>query len=240
MPSDKVIVSFASSGRENYNKAQLRMIKSTIGKWDGDYLIRSYDGYVDEYVGVPIITGSYPSTSTNNHAEVPYNFKPDIVLEAIQKGYTKIIWCDSTILLHQDPTPMLDYASEHGVAAFDNLGHPLWAWISDLSLQMQDLTDDDLANIKQIMACVIIFDVSNPAGKSVFDKWYKASKDGISFQNYGSKREGFKAHRHDQAVLSMLLHKAGIPLLPYGKLVYHPDEETGEFGNDIYFVNKGL
>jgi len=32
---DKVLVSFASNGREDYRKAQLNLIRSTINKWDG-------------------------------------------------------------------------------------------------------------------------------------------------------------------------------------------------------------
>lgn len=239
--SDKVIVSFACKGREDYNKAQLRLVRScALIPWDGDYIIRSLDGYCDEYSGIPILLGSYPSTSTNNHAEIPYGFKPDIIQEAIEKGYTKIIWADSTIVMAKYPTKALQHASVHGVAAFHNLGHPLWAWISDNALRAQGITEDALRNIQQIMACCLVFDVGNRQGQKIFSEWYEASKDGQSFQNYGSDREGFKGHRHDQAVLSTLLWKYNVPLLPYGELIYEAHEFTGEYGNDFEFINKGV
>lgn len=81
----KCIVSFSSMGRENYNQAQLRLIKSIKWSgWDGGVVMQSYDGYVDEYKGVKIELGSYPKSEKynlqNNNSEIPYGFKPEIVL----------------------------------------------------------------------------------------------------------------------------------------------------------------
>lgn len=239
--NNKVIVSFASLGRENYNQAQLRLIKSCIDAgWYGDYLIRSLDGYCDHYMGVPITLGSYPPPAIYNHAEVPYCFKPNIVKEAIDKGYKQIIWCDSTILLVKPPVGTLAHAAKYGVAAFHNLGHDLLPWVSDHALAKQNISESDLPGIKQIMACCICFDIENQMGQQIFNEWYAASRDGVSFQNYKSERPGFIAHRHDQAVMSLILHKHKIPLLPYGKLVYEPHDTTLEYGNEFEFINAGL
>ena len=248
MSDKKIVVSFASKGRENYNKAQLGLIKSCVNAgWDGDYLIRSYDGYCDNYLGVDIKLGSYPITEKHglcpNHAEIPWGFKPDIILEAIEKGnYNQIIWCDSTVRMIKNPQPLLDYAKEHGVCAFDNCGHPLKFWISDVALEHLHITEQELEdnNIQQIMACCVIFDVGTMKGKAIFEEWAALSKDGACFQIYGSQREGFKAHRSDQAVLSGILWKYKVPLMPYGKLVYPPHDSNFEYGQDIYFVNKGI
>lgn len=246
--SEKVIVSFASKGREDYNASQLRLIKSCISSgWDGSYLIRSYDGYCDNYLGVDIKLGSYPITKKyglcNNHAEVPWGFKPNIIQEAIESGYKQIVWCDSTIRMIKDIAPLLELAKERGVVAFDNLGHELKNWISDVALEHLHITEKELIenNIKQIMACCIIFDVSTMKGASIFEEWMELSRDGVSFQNgYISNRQGFVASRHDQACLSGILWKYKVPLEPYGKLVYPPHDKSGEYGNDIYFINKGV
>ena len=59
----KVLVSVASKGREDYNKAQLNLINSALRytnhtrHWFHDFLMRSVDGYVDEYKGVKIELG---------------------------------------------------------------------------------------------------------------------------------------------------------------------------------------
>lgn len=241
----KCIVSFASFGREAYPKGQLRLIRSLkeVG-WDGGTLIQSLDGYVDEYLGVKIELGSYPKPKTYprdvNHASVPYFFKVDIIQQARELGYDQAIWCDSTILLAKQLVGCLAHAKEHGVAAFHNLGHPLKYYCSDLALDRQGVTEEELESIQQIMACCIIFDFSNEKGVEAFEKWREASWDGVSFQDYGSEREGFKCHKHDQTCLSLILWKLEIPLLPYGKLVYSPHDQTGEYGDDYEIVNKGL
>ena len=244
--SKKCIVSFASSGRENYNKAVLRMIKSCVDAgWDGDYYIRSYDGYVDKYEGVDILLGSYPITERyglcNSHAEIPFGFKPDLIIEAVEKNdYDVVIWCDSTIVMNKDITPLLKIAKERGVCAFDNLGFPLLNWVTDLQQERTKISDEELWKAKQIMACCIIFDFTNPVGKRIFERWSEMSKDGVSFQKgYGSTRVGFIESRWDQSVISILLHMEGIELEPYGKLVYPPnDQEPFQYGEDIYFINK--
>lgn len=245
MLSQKCIVSFSSNGRELYPKAQLRLIRSIkdIG-WDGGTIIQSLDGYVDEYLGVKIELGSYPRSHKynlqNNHSEIPYVFKPEIIQVARERGNDIVIWCDSTILLAKIPIDSMAHAKEHGVAAYDNLGHPLKYYCSDIALDRQGITEEELESIPQIMACCIIFDFSNPKGEEAFEKWVEASRDGVSFQNYGSKRVGFKCNKNDQTVLSLILWKMDIPLLPYGKLVYHPHDVTGEYGNDFEIINKGL
>lgn len=239
--SKKCFVSFAATGREYYNKAQLRLIRSLVERgWPGDYIIRSYDGDCDEYLGVKIKLNSYPPPAINNHAEIPYGFKVDIIKEAMDAGYDEVTWGDSTICMVKPPEQAWEHAKQYGVAAYHNLGHPLWKWVSDNALKQQRLTEYLLKDIEQIMACCITFNFANETGKRIFDDWYKASRDGVSFQNYGSTREGFIAHRHDQAVLSMLLYKYHIPLLPYGKLVYQPHDTDFAYGNEFEFINKGV
>ena len=244
--SKKCIVCWSSLGRENYPSAQLKLIRSCINTgWDGDYIMQTLDGYVDEYLGVKIEQGAYPKSErwqlANNNSEIPYAFKPELIQVARERGYEQVIWCDSSIRLFSDPTPLLELAKEKGVVAFDNLGHPFRNYVSDVCLKMLHIPYEELDKVPQIMACVVIFDFTNEKAVRVFDKWIATSRDGVSFQNgYGSTRPEFVAHRHDQVVLSGLMYKEGIELLPYGGLCYHPNEITKQYGEPIYFVNKGM
>lgn len=238
----KCLISFSSHGRENYNEAMLNLIKSTKGIWDGDYLLYSFDGYVDEYVGVKINqcrSIQYPQPDAfvcSPHSEIPYHFKPALFQIAKEKGYKQVIWCDSTIRMLKHPKELLEYAKEHGVCAFNNLGYPLKNWIHDTAVNELNI-HNELGNMKQIMACVIIFDFENPKANAIFDEWVLKSH---LFKNGESSREGFMAHRHDQAILSAILHKYNVPLIEYGALVYPPHHETKEYGDNIYFLNKGI
>lgn len=243
MSNKPCIVSFASHGRENYNKFILGLVRSCKNSgWDGDFYIRSFDGYVDEYLGVPIINGSFPITKTYglcyNQDEVPWGFKPHLIWEAHEKGYDQIIWCDSKIRMLRHPQPLLDLSKERGIVVFDNMGHPLYKWCSDYCQERAGLTPEEMACAKQIMGCLIIFDLSNKTGMTVFKYWMDMARDGVSFQNYSSKRLGFIDHRHDQAALSAILHKLKVPIEPYGALCYPPYDENKQFG-EPYFVNSG-
>ena len=245
MPGKKVLVNFANLGREDYRKAQLRLIKSFVDTgWVGDYLIRSTDSYVDEYMGVKIKLGSLPVTKaygiSPNHAEISYGFKCYIIQEAIEAGYTKIIWCDSTVVNTRNLDPLFDIASKTGFVSFNNLGHPLKYWITDIAQERLSITDEQLEDMEQAMACVLIFDIENPTGRMIFDEWMERCRDGVSFQMelYKSKRPGYKGHRGDQPIISGIAALHGIKLRPYGELVYQPHDTTFEYGNEYFFVNK--
>lgn len=238
------IISYSSHGRENYNESMLRLIKSN--HWDGDYLLYSFDGYVDEYLGVKINlcrslqTPQPKDFIASHHSEVPYQFKVALFQIALEKGYDQVIWCDSTIQLLKHPQAALDRAKKEGIVVWNNLGHPLQNWISDKACEKLEIPDQLLPELKQIMACVIIMDFRNILTLEVFDQWKKASLDGISFINHGSKRPGFQAHRHDQAVLSWLCYKHDIQISPYGELCYPPHHENGEYidSKEVVFLNK--
>ncbi len=215
----KVLVSVASQGRENYNKAQLSLIQSAVGKWDGDWMVWSVDGYVDEYRGVPIRKG-WPMTAKHGiawqHKDMPYQFKPFAVLAAYEAGYSQVLWCDSTIHLMQ--TPDWSLAQAHGIAAWDNEGHPLDKWMSDYAAAMIGI---DPRGVQQIMACCIMFDFTHPKTLQVLEDWLEGSlNNSFHHSTNGSRREGFVTDRHDQSYLSGLMHKHGIPVQPYGMLAY--------------------
>lgn len=240
-----VIVSIASLGRENYNEAQLNMIKSCVrAGWDGDYMLRSVDGYCDNYMGVPIRLGSWPYTGKQgiswSHQNMPYQFKPFAVQEAREAGYKKIIWMDSTCRMLSNPKPLWDYAAKHGIAAWDNLGHPVANYTSDTALKNFRETPESLQGVKQIMACCIMFDFDGPLANQIFDRWFESSIDN-SFYPDETNRPGFISPRHDQAALSIILNMLKVPLLNYGEgFCYHPHEMTLEYKHPIYLFNKGV
>lgn len=222
----EVLVSVASQGRENYNAAQLNLIRSSLNtnngrNWYGDYLIRSVDGYVDEYLGVKITKG-WPETKefgvSWQHADMPYMFKVFAVWEAYEKGYHRVLWCDSTIRIMKNPEPLWEKCSQRGILAWDNEGYPLKHWISDYAVEKTGLKDMEA---KQIMACCIMFDFSNPITETIVRQWIEGSRNNsFHHSTNGSRRDGFKTDRHDQSYLSALLSVHGIEVEHYGELAY--------------------
>ena len=233
----KVIVSLSSSGRENYNEAQLGLIRSIDRKApDYDTHLRSVDGYVDEYLERKIKLGDWPESKqwgkSWSHQNMPYQFKPFMVAEALEMGYRKIIWCDSTIRVHQNPDPLWALAAEHGIVAWDNEGHPLEKYIPDHQLEFLGI--ESAKGLYQIMACCIMFDFDHPATMPIFEKWIEGAKENC-FHHNESKNPHYVSSRHDQALLSGLMNLAGIPVQPYGGLAYRHYLPV-----EPYFINWGV
>lgn len=234
---NKVFVNYASTGREYYTIGQDRLIHqlhSPEVNWDGDYLFASPDYRYTEEVRID----DYP---VRPHKQVPYGFKIDLIDIALQKGYKQIIWGDSTIMPQKNLDGLFEKAKDSGIVAFHNLGHDLHRYISDFAaakLKILDLPEFEM--IPQIMACSIVFDFNLPITQRIFKEWKEASQTVGMFQDGGSARHEFRAHRHDQAILSALLYLHSVELYPYGLLVYEPHDKTKEYGDDIYLLNKGL
>lgn len=221
----RCLISYAKNGRERYEDALDRNKEQAIKFIDNDVDINYYKKILPE--GVP------------EHSDVPYAFKPYLFKQMFDDGYEQVIWVDSTIMVVNDLNPMFDFLTKNGVLSFHNLGHPLKNWISDVALSELGITEEELKGIEQIMACVVGFDISNPVGKKVFDEWYLLAEKKEAFRNHSSNRNGFVAHRHDQACLSALLWKNKVKMLPYGNLVYEAHKDGYE-GRKPYFLNKAI
>jgi hypothetical protein len=230
--SKSVLVSMASGiqsgARENYLKAQLSLIKSAqsytnwVKHWDGDYLIRALDGYCNKYEGVDILLGSWPVTEefgvSWQHKDMSFQFKPYAVWEAYEKGYKRVLWCDSTMRIMKNPNALWDKCSQYGILAWDNEGHPLKHWISDYAVNKTGLQN---LEAKQIMACCIMFDFTHPKTETVVRQWIEGSRNNsFHHSTNGSSRSDFKTDRHDQSYLSALMSVHDIEVQPYGELAY--------------------
>lgn len=225
-----VIVSVSSHGREDYNKAMLRLIDTKKEHCDDyDMFLVSVDGSKVRHNGQLIHCGSWPKTKrygkSQSQKKNPYQFKPFAIMAAIEKGYTQIIWCDSTIKIHKSPDHLWPLVSKQGITTWNNLGFPLEEWVTDKALEW---CNADASGMNQIMACCIMFDLTNPITLGIVHEWIQSSIDGC-FKATTSSNPKFRESRHDQAMLSLLLNVHGIKINEYGDLAYpnyQPKEAT--------------
>lgn len=249
-----VIVSFSSKGRDNYNQSLLRLIDSVKEHWKGDMLVYSPDHWLEEYKGVKINKGWPQPKGLKNytHSEMPYQFKTSMIQLALEQGYERIIWLDSSMQLKKDLTPLFDH--ESGLAFFDNLGHPVYKYLSDKAQDLLNVTDDFISDKPQIWGGAFAMNFAHEYVRLFFDELKKFSTNG-SFSEAKSRRTGFVAHRHDQSVMSILLQYEfhlrdrfgerryfydSKNILPYGQILCPPHDTTGEYGTDPYLVCRGL
>lgn len=242
-----VIVSFATKGRENYCGMLLRLIDSCKQHWKGDLLIYSPDHDLNEYKGVTIHK-KWPDPEgikSYTHQEMPYQFKTALIQKAIELGYERIIWLDSSMQLKKDLTPLFNHWS--GITTFENLGHPTYKYLSDDAESLlrerkfigEPVHKEFVLNIiPQIWGGAFAIDFTNDTARHSFESIKEFSVNG-SFKDRPSKREGFIAHRHDQSVMSVLLY-GRCNMLPYGQILCPPHDTSGEYRTDPYLVCRGL
>ncbi len=232
MENKVCVISFASKGREDYNKNLLHLIESTQEHFpDADLLLYSPDSDVREHRGVKIHEGYPPGCPT--HRDVPYAFKPYLFKEAYNQGYRKVLWMDSTMKFHRFPAQVLSYMSTNGVAAFHNVGHPLKHYMNNSAIE--ELGIESLEDVEQIMACAIGMDLRHLHVHEIFENWINAQE---CYKDDDTKEvtalgDLYKAHRHDQSILSWFLHISRVELLPYGLLCYPPHHESGEYYTEL-------
>lgn len=235
--SKDVIVSFCSKGRENYCGQMLRLIDSVKEHWKGDMLVYSPDHHLSEYKGITIHKGWPQPKGLKNytHSEMPYQFKTSMIQLALEQGYERIIWLDSSMQLKKDLTPLFD--SEWGITTFENLGHPTWKYLKD-SRHWDSMGEKRIKNIPQIWGGAFAFNFQTINAPLYFDIIKEYSMNG-TFKDGVSSRAGFVAHRHDQSVMSLILHER-CTMLPYGQILCPPHDTTGEYGRDPYLICRGL
>lgn len=238
-----VIVSFSSKGRENYNQSLLRLIDSVVEHWPGDMMVYSPDHWLSNYRGVTIHQGWPQPKGLKNytHAEMPYQFKTSMIQLALEQGYERIIWLDSSMQLKKDLTPLFN----NPITVFHNLGHPTWKYLSDKASEFLQCEahlcaqEADLKGIEQIWGGAFALNFTQDTTIHFFEELKRFSLNG-SFKDGPSVRPGFVAHRHDQSVMSCIIESYDHVRLPYGQILCPPHDKTGEYGTDPYLVCRGI
>lgn len=200
-PIKTALISMAIDGREKYTD-KLIGLQDSLKNWPYDTRIYK----------------AYPRYCTP-HDLIPYKFKFDLINQARLDGYQRIVWLDSSIRILQDPVALF---GDHGIFAFDNEGHPLWKYISDKARNNLGLSETQLKPIPQTWGGAIGFDFRYDKAGEIFGEILTQSTMG-SFNDGGSTRPGFVAHRHDQAVMSVVFWKHKYILLPYGTIAAKAD-----------------
>lgn len=222
-----VIVCVATEPR--FQKNMERLKASLVEHWP-------YDSILFTDWPKPVGIESY------TQSEMPYQFKVAAIQQAIEAGYSQIIWLDSVMQLLKNPLPLLE-KSESGLVFFHNLGHPLKNYISDDAVDLINKSRQpchsfgfkDLDNYEQVWGGAFMMNIIKFPAIAFWEDLKSYSING-AFKNGGSSRPGFVAHRHDQAIMSVLSKDYGATLLPYGYIISKEHLATAEYGKDNYIL----
>jgi len=194
----KCIVSFANSNG-SYVNALARLSNSLRDNFDGEFL--SFIG--ESSCGAPF------------HSENPYAFKIHCISKAIDAGYDKILWLDTSAYAVANTQPIFDIIEKNGFF-FQEAGHMLGTWSNDKLLNYFEITRDEAINIPMVQGGFIGLDVSSKKGREIFDRLVWAMDEDVfkgAWHNNDkteSQDERCKGHRHEMSALSAIIHNMGL------------------------------
>lgn len=196
----QAVVSFADSTGSYKSKLE-RLEQSLQDNFKGKFY-----GFTD-----------YESIVCEGHATVPYKFKPRSIQTVADKGEELILWCDSPVYAKKYIQPVFEHIKEHGYLFFDNIGFSLGDFTNDKTLDYFKISRIESWNIPMIMACVMGFNFNDYRTKQLFEEYASLSDElypgeWTNVFKTESQDMRVRGHRHDQSVMSCLIHKYGLKI----------------------------
>lgn len=149
------------------------------------------------------------------HSESPYGFKVHAFKAAYEKGYTSILWLDSpAFAVKEDISTIFDKIEKEGYYAMSHID-PLENWVKMDALLSANLTPHDLYGLNLPSGSCYGFDLSNEDISDLFYEFECEERDGM-FKSERISENGW--HRHDEAVLALLLISYGYPVFTFDPL----------------------
>lgn len=185
-----------------YHKGQQRLIESLKNvEWEGDVLT---------YQSFPLPLGLF---NTKN----PYNIKAACLKDAIDLGYTTIIWVDCSMYATNSLLPILNHINEHEFYIESN-GWNCAQECSDLILEQFQIDRNQAENILMCSSGLFGVDVTKEKGRSFVNQFVRSAIqnqfDGSRLHDNQSRDVRFLRHRQDQSVASLIISKLEIEMLP--------------------------
>lgn len=174
--------------------------------------------------------GGWPNTEDGCLilAHVPYAFKVSFFKEAERRGFKRALWLDTAVVPVASLNDIFGMIQQKGYFAMGN-SHMVGPYINSEAPVYFGLTRDQTFRIPSCSAGLFGVDFTNPLGKGLVDRLYKAAFDADSFFS----------SRSDQNALSIILYQAGIEdLISLDRLPHHPAlvREDSLFRLDREFV----
>ena len=181
------------------------------------------------------------------HTETPYAFKAYALAAAFRAGFAPVLWCDAAVWVVRSLDPVWERLRDTGaylVAGGWNTGE----WCADQALGPLGLTRDESFAIPHLTACIMGLDPDHAVAGPVWRDYFAHAQSGVAFRgpwtnslNEASRDSRVRGHRHDQTVLSVLSHRAGLPWITEPAaypLVYHRDGQP-PLPRPVVFCSRG-
>lgn len=212
--SECCIVNVATKGRDQYLKGQQRLMKSLESFGCG--------------VRTKVWTGEFPDGSPTHESD-PYAFKVTAIREAVEAGFTYILWLDASAWAVSEVTPVFEHIKEYGWL-FQYSGHTVNQWINDETLEKFGMTREDASMMLLYMGGIFGLNMENAKAEVFLEEMEECVAQGMF-------RGSWANHRHDMSCGSVVACKLGMPLQPSNKFLILEKEKTRK---DLVFCCQGM
>jgi hypothetical protein len=212
----KAIISFANDSG-NYMKALERLEKS-MNRFD----INTFIGFRGEAsIGSPL------------HRDNPYAFKIYAFKKALELGYRKILYVDSSVVAVKELDSLWQILDEDGYF-IQEAGHFVGRWCNDRTLNYFGISREEAMLIPMYGNCgVIALDFDKHIALNFFELWEKSMLDG---QFIGS----WSDHRHDMTCGSVIANRLKMKLQTGNEWVDYVDVNQTPKSDKIIFHAQGM
>lgn len=171
--------------------------------------INSIQGYAD--VDHITWTENYPPNSPE-HQVIPYAFKAFAIMNAIERGYTSILWMDSAVWVQGDLNKIFEIVEKNGYLIFRN-GWTQANWSTDEQLRFYGHTRQEAESMPHPMACVVgLHTDSIDLWKGYIQNYEEYRGEWNNAGNVCSYDLQCMGSRHDQTILGFEAHKHGLTM----------------------------
>jgi len=212
----KAVISFAND-LGNYMKALERLEKS-MNRFDKNTFI----GFRGEgSIGSPL------------HRDNPYAFKIYAFKKALELGYRKILYVDSSVVAVKELDSLWQILDEDGYF-IQEAGHFVGRWCNDRTLNYFGISREEAMLMSMYGNCgVLALDFDKDIAVAFFELWEQSMLDG---QFIGS----WSDHRHDMTCGSVIANRLKMKLQTGNEWVDYVDVNQTPKSDKIIFHAQGM
>lgn len=220
------------------------IINAAVGGWYPKGQKRLIDSLIHHGYAGDILKWTNEWPNGNYNGANPYEIKASALEQAINAGYTHILWVDCSMWAIKNPQPIFNILINEPIYVETN-GYNCSQECSDASIEYFGITRDEAEKLPMCSSGLLGINYSNPLGKQFADEWIQAAKNGAfngSREHANqSEDERFLHHRQDQSIASLIMNKLGIKMRTLGThFAYYPGIYGTEQNNNTIFFCQGI
>lgn len=185
---------------------------------------------------------AFPDWPNNEYGRVPYNIKASAIHEAMKRGYTRILWLDSSVWAVQNPNKIFEVINTEGWY-FWRSGFNCAQVSNDAALKYHGISRNEAEGIHDCSSSMLGLHLDNPKAQGFAKAWLKSAKDGLWATSRehagGSQDRRYQFDRQDQTHASLLIRKFGMTLHDPGAYSQYANDK-GIYPDSVIFVMRGI